>query len=149
MSEALGIIALTIVAPGEEERLPLREWRQSGRALTQIDAPRVGKPSKGAEAELDGVLLDGTVQTAPLKQCLQSAKAALAKNPGERLALAAGSSTNGEVLAQLAKTIEPGQIAADQDTALIVQALEPEARIEELGEIATLSGRIPVWSIRL
>lgn len=178
--------ALTIVAKGEDERLPAALWSGSSRSLHRIEAERVsvghqsGEKPKDAEVrrELMGLLrlvgLDeeayrrlasahglrtvpastGTAFAGSPSDCIRAAGSAAKEVEEAHGALkiaACAEEPIDEMIAdrldRMVQATDAGSFVADYHTAMIASVLAPGLHIEELGEVASLSGQVSLWSL--
>ena len=53
------------------------------------------------------------------------------------------------IVRRMGESAQPGSVYCDWQTAMAAKVLDPTIRVEELGELASALGAIPLWSIRL
>ncbi|MEM8724077.1 MAG: tetratricopeptide repeat-containing protein [Pseudomonadota bacterium] len=178
--------ALTIVAPGEIERMHVRVWRESGRPQHVIETPRAAAASgSGGKANdsssdvglcaivrFEGVRRDTAervVDELGLSRLALGADEAFVGEPRKCLAamdaIARREGTiKGALLIDVFSPKQPdpmivdrtnrllqaaadGQILTDYQSAMIARVLAGDLRVEEFGELASLSGPISLWSV--
>ncbi len=178
--------ALTIVAPGEAERLHVGHWRMSGRPLHRIESTRAfggGSQTDGSEGSALDICLSAIVCFDGLsaadadvladrndltpqgigartgfvgkpKECLAAMESAAKQHGAITGALSIDVFPHqkpGPMIVdrtdRLLQAAERGQFLTDYQSAMIARVLAADIHIEELGELASLSGPISLWSI--
>lgn len=127
-----------------------------GASLTALLAVRGGDPARLlASQELDVLLGTDTIEFAgPMSQCLALASELHTWSPEAAAGIIVcpvesddARSSAAALASRLALTAGAGQLFSDPNAAMIAKVLEPAKRVEELGEVGTLSGPLTVYAI--
>ncbi|WP_284124985.1 TRAFs-binding domain-containing protein [Parerythrobacter aestuarii] len=169
-------VALTIVGQGELARPHIEAWTKTAVPLRRIETLRVASPvrSLGEAGEQDlrmhAVVAASAVPASDLARdhglvpvvgasdvMLADVEAALRlieSQPDGPCAISIGlmSETNIDTALvartrQMLAAAPAGSIVADRQSAMICQASNPDLRLEELGELSSLSGPVSLWSL--
>ncbi len=155
--------AVTVIGKGEQPCPQSAAWQAAGRALIVIEAERTGDGGSSSAPEakdgqaLRAVLVDAN-DDAPSEmfETIQAAyeTALPLANRGQKLGLIydimAADNPPARLLAQgkaLAEVSEVGTIMTDAKGAMGMTLANCAKSIEEIGELKTAAGAIPLWSI--
>ena len=155
--------ALTIVAPGEHTRTYIARWQEAGLPLHTIATARVAEPWRKGPAPDNGTI--GAVAVASsgkvlavgaIGNCLTTLRAhkqsGEASGVGVLVDLITGATASADQVqlgGDLAKAAPPGAIYIDRQSAMIAKVVDPAIHVEEIGELPSLRGPVPLWSIIL
>lgn len=169
--------ALTIKDPDEQQRSDLDVWEGSGLDLHTIETKRVatGSASRSEDngprsptltaaiigargAQLSdrpelAIAFDTQLMqiTGPLKAVFAAVEHIQASHRNAAIGMAIESGdyrqSGAGLASRMAQSANAGQVYADRGVAMIAKVLDPARRVEEMGEVSTLSGPLGVFSI--
>ena len=153
--------ALTIAVPGEDIRTPIKQWTRANLPLQTIAAARVSQPGSEvdpADRRRIAMIVTSSTGDAVTVEDLQSGLATLracssaAKETptGMMIELVEGDSATPDQIQRaktIAQTAPAGAIHTDRQSAMIATVIDPSIRIEEFGELPSMRGPVPLWSI--
>ncbi|MEM6475430.1 MAG: tetratricopeptide repeat-containing protein [Pseudomonadota bacterium] len=166
-------VAVTMAAPDEQIRPHVEAWEHSGLPLHTIKAARSptsqNSTSRHASSAPNGLLLlagdaeggfgqaHGLIQTningethftGQWRGCVAAVHALRDAHKETAMALVVDNQANGADRARLlAQAAGSAHFAADFAAAMIAKVLMPETRVEEVGEVASPAGPMPIYAI--